>query len=49
MKKLTLKKVTLKDLDDVKLDQVAGGIPLSYLSGCAKCVTVPPTCYGKTC
>jgi len=48
IKKLALRKVTLQNLDEPKLDKVAGAIPLSYTSGCVKCVTCP-TCFGPTC
>jgi hypothetical protein len=48
LNKLGLKKVTLKDLDEPKLEGVAGAIPLSYTTGCVHCIT-GPTCAGPSC
>jgi hypothetical protein len=60
MKKLRLKKVTLRDLDDSKLNNVAGGTGTLYVT----CTTCDPdnrcgsyysacgtcnTCYGQSC
>jgi natural product precursor len=47
LKKLALKKITLKDLDEDKLNTVAGGI--SANTGCIECVTAYKTCFGPSC
>lgn len=44
--KLALKKVTLKDLDEAKLDTVAGGLSDT---GCTRCPTAYKTCFGPSC
>jgi len=47
-KRLTLKKVTLKNLDDTSLQTVAGAS--APATGCQACATVPFTCNPyKTC
>jgi hypothetical protein len=47
LKKLALKKVTLKDLDDTRLDQMAAGA-LSD-TGCIRYVTAYKTYFGPSC
>jgi natural product precursor len=46
LKKLALKKVTLKNLDENKIDTVAGGFTTT---GCTECPTARKTCFGPTC
>jgi natural product precursor len=46
LQKLALKKITLKDLNETKLDQVAGGLSDT---GCIKCPTGYKTCFGPSC
>jgi natural product precursor len=43
LKKLQLKKVTLKNLDEPQLDTVAGGLTTT---GCTECPTSRETCLG---
>jgi hypothetical protein len=45
-KVLALKKITLKDLDQSKLDQAAGG---HTGTACTLCPTAYKTCFGVTC
>jgi hypothetical protein len=44
--KLQLKKVTLKNLDEPKLETVAGGLTTT---GCTECPTARKTCFGPSC
>jgi hypothetical protein len=44
--KLTLKTITLKNLDETKLDTMAGGLSAT---GCIECVTAYKTCFGPSC
>ncbi len=46
LQKLALKKITLRDLDKTKLDQVAGGLSGT---GCTRCPTAYKTCFGPSC
>jgi len=45
--KLTLKKITLKDLDEAKMDTMAGGAISD--TGCILCPTGYKTCLGPSC
>jgi len=46
LQKLALKKITLKDLDQTKLEQMAGGFTDT---ACTLCPTAHKTCFGPSC
>ena len=49
LKKLTLSRETLRNLDTARLQQAAGGYPISGMTNCTECFTYNTQCVSDTC